>query len=356
MMMADTLRFGIVGLGMGGARAKLIPDTEGAELVAVCDVWEERGHKLSEELGCEYIRDYEQMLERDDIDVVGVFTPSGMHAEFSKLALEAGKHTFSTKPMDITVAACDAVLEAAERTGLIYAVDFGSRYLKVNHQVRDALQSGALGSIILGDLRVKWFRAQSYYDGGFPEGWRSRLVTEGGSLANQAVHYVDLLQWWLGPVDTVFGTHGTYGHDIETEDATASMMKFASGAVGVVMTSTCSFPDLGSAIEITGTTGTLSWQEQEITRFVAAATQDVGADGRPQYVLPEDAAAPDEVELNPEDFAAPEDLPADIIEDMVAAITEGKPVQCDGYEGRKTVALFEAVYQSSDTGAPIQVA
>ncbi len=353
--MAETLRFGIVGLGMGGARAKLVPDTEGAELVAVCDIWEERGQKLSEELGCEYIRDYEQMLARDDIDVVGVFTPSGMHAEFSQLALEAGKHTFSTKPMDITVAACDTLLATAESTELIYAVDFGSRYNKVNHQVRDALQSGALGKIIIGDLRVKWFRAQSYYDGGFPAGWRSRLVTERGSLANQAVHYVDLLQWWLGPVETVFGTYGTYGHNIETEDATAGMLKFASGAVGVVMTSTCSFPDLGTAIEITGTTGTISWQEQEITRFVAAAKPDVGADGQPDYVLPENATAPDEVELRPDDFAAPEDLPTNIIEDMVAAITEGKPVQCDGYEGRKTVALFEAVYQSSETGAPVQI-
>ncbi len=340
---------------MGGARARLVPETAGAELAAVCDVWEERGLKLQKELGCEYIRDYDEMLARDDIDVVGVFTPSGMHAEFSRKALEAGKHCFSTKPMDIAVEACDAVIKTAEDTGLVFAVDFGSRYNAVNHQIRDAIQSGAVGKIILGDLRIKWFRSQDYYDIGYPEGWRRRRATEGGSLANQAVHYLDLLQWWLGPVDTVYGARGTYGHDIETEDATAGMLRFSSGAVGMVMTTTCSFPDLGSTCEITGSTGTIGWQDQEITRFTAAKVEGVGVGGRPQYVLPENAPTPEAVELSADDFSAPEDLPANIIEDMVAAINGGKPVQCDGYEGRKTVALFNAVYESSDTGQPVKV-
>ncbi len=353
--MAEVLRFGIVGLGMGRARANLIPETPGAELVAVCDVWEERGRKAQEELGCEWTRDYDEMLARDDIDIIGVFTPSGMHAEFSLMALQAGKHCFSTKPMDISVAACDAVIKAAEESGLVYAVDFGSRYNAVNHRIRDAVQSGALGRIILGDLRIKWFRTQDYYNIGYPEGWRSRLATEGGSLANQAVHYLDLLQWWLGPVESVFGRRGTFAHDIETEDATASLLQFASGAAGMVMTTTCSFPDLGSTIEITGSLGTLTWHNQELSRFIAAKTADVGVGGRPEYVLPENAPTPQEMELRAEDFNSPEDLPANIIEDMLAAVNEGKQVQCDGHEGRKTVELFEAVYRSSDTGEPVRI-
>jgi len=270
-------------------------------------------------------------------------------------ALQAGKHCFSTKPMDITVEACDSVIKAAEATGLVFAVDFDSRYNKVNYQIRDAVQSGAIGAIILGDLRMKWFRAQDYYNTGYPEGWRGRVATEGGSLANQAVHYLDLLQWWLGPVESVFGRRGTFAHDIETEDTTASMLQFASGAVGMVISTTCSFPDLGSTIEITGTTGTLTWLDQEIIRFTAASSANVGVGDQPQYVLPEDAPTPEEVELDPEDFAAPDDLPANIVEDMLAAINEGKPVQCDGYEGRKTVELFEAVYESSDTGEPVKI-
>lgn len=353
--MADVLRFGIVGLGMGRARANLVPKTEGAKLVAVCDTWEERAVKAREELECEWVPNYDDLLARDDIDVVGIFTPSGMHASFSAKALRAGKHCFSTKPMDITVAACDEVVKAVEETGLVYGVDFESRYNPTNHRVRNALDTGAIGRILLGDLRVKWFRAQDYYDGGNPPAWRSKLLTERGSLANQAVHYLDILQWWLGDVETVYGVRGTHGHEIETEDASCSMLQFASGATGMVMTTTCSFPDLGTTLEISGTTGTIAWFNQEITRFTAAQSTGESVSGRPIYVLPENAPTPEPVELNAEDYEAPADLPANIIADMVAAINQGKRVQCDCYEGRKTVEIIEAVYRSSDTREPVRI-
>ena len=123
----------------------------------------------------------------------------------------------------------------------------------------------------------------------------------------------------------------------------------------MVITTTCSFPDLGTTLEISGTTGTIAWHDQEITRFTAAQTTANGVAGEPVYVLPEDAPIPDPVELNVEDFDAPDDLPANIIADMVAAINDGKPVQCDCHEGRKTVELFEAVYRSSDAGQPVTI-
>ncbi len=353
--MAATVRFGIVGLGMGRGRAQIVKDTPGAELVAVCDIWEERGRQAQQELGCEWIRDYDEMLKRDDIDVIGVWTPSGMHCDFAVRALQAGKHVCMTKPMDIHVAACDAAIEAAEKAGLVLAVDFESRYSPINHQIRSALQSGAIGKVIAAVLLMRWFRGQNYYDSGMPQGWRSRLETEGGSLANQAVHYLDLLQWWLGPVEWVFGRKGTYGHNIETEDACVCMLKFASGAMATLLTTTCSFPDLGTEIAITGTTGTVAWKDGKITVFEAAkSTAEFGAD-QAQYVRPEFAEAPDSVQLDPGDFAVPADLPGNIIEDMLGAVTQGKPVQCDGYEGRKTVQIIEAVYKSSDTGQPVAI-
>ncbi len=348
--MSDVVRFGIVGLGMGRPRAEECTTTPGAQLAAVCDTWEERGRDVAEALGVPWIKDYDEMLARDDIDVIGVWTPSGLHCPFAVRALEAGKHVCMTKPMDIRVDSCDAAIQAAEDQGLVLAVDFESRYNPINHQIRGAIQSGAIGDVIFGDLRMKWYRGQDYYNSGHLPGWRSRIVTEGGSLANQAVHYLDLLQWWLGPVTRVIGHKGTYAHDIQTEDASLSMLEFASGAHAMVLTTTCSFPDLGSAIEITGTRGTMAWKDQQITIFTAAAVQEIDAGDDPEYVRPEQAAQPDEVQLNPDDFISPADLPANIIEDMVAAVRDGKPVQCDGYEGRKTVAIIEAVYQSSDSG------
>ncbi len=210
--------------------------------------------------------------------------------------------------------------------------------------------SGAIGSIIFADLRMKKFRGQDYYDSGVPEGWRSRLVTEGGSLANQAVHYVDLLQWWLGPVERVVGSAGTFAHDIKTEDASISLLQFESETQAAVLTTTCSFPDLGTVIEVNGVNGTICWKDQEITLFEATQTRNVDGGHRANYVHPGYMQQPESVQLKPEDFATPEELPANIIEDMVGAVVEGKPVQCDEYEGRKTVQIIEAVYESSKTG------
>jgi UDP-N-acetyl-2-amino-2-deoxyglucuronate dehydrogenase len=341
--MADEVRFGIVGLGMGRDRAKKATDTPGARLVAVCDILEERGAKTAEDLQVEWIKDYEKMLERGDIDAIGVFTPSGWHCDFAIQALQAGKHAFTTKPMDLTVAKCDAAIAEAEKRGLVLGVDFDSRYRAQNHQIRAAVEQGAIGRVVLGDLRMKWFRSQSYYATGSPPGWRSRLETERGSIANQGVHYVDLLQWWLGPVKSVIGKYGTFAHDIESEDATAGIVEFESGAFGVIVTTTANFPDLGTTLEISGDRGTIAWHNQDLTIF-KAVKGDAGAAGEWDQ--------PEERDLSLDDFPAPEDLPRHIIDDMVQAITQGKPLQCDDHEGRKSVAIFQALYESSDTGAP----
>ena len=351
--MSDEVRFGICGLGMGRSRAKYVTDTAGARLVAVCDVLEERGTEAAGEFGCEWIADYDELLARDDIDVVGIFTPSGTHAGFARRALEAGKHAFVTKPMDIRVAECDAAMAAAEARGLVLGVDFESRYNRVNHQIRAAIESGAIGDVVAATLLVRWYRSQQYYDGGSPPGWRSRRGTEGGSLANQAVHYLDLLQWWLGPVRLVFGKSGTFAHSIETEDASAGLIEFESGAAGLVFTSTSHFPDLGTTIDMSGTRGTISWKDQGLTRFAAVKEPEGAAGAGGIYQLPEHMAQPEVQDLCLDDFPAPENLPANIIEDMLGAIREGKPLQCGGHEGRKTVEILSAIYESSASSQPV---
>jgi predicted dehydrogenase len=342
--MADDVRFGIVGLGMGRDRADKAVRTPGARLVAVCDILEERGAKAAAELECDWIVDYDELLARDDIDAIGVFTPSGMHCDFALRALQAGKHAFTTKPMDLSVAKCDAAIAEADRRGLVLAVDFESRYNPGNHRIKAAIEQGALGRVILGDLRMKWFRSQSYYATGSPAGWRSRLVTERGSMANQGVHYVDLLQWWLGPVERIIGRYGTFTHAIESEDLAAGVLQFASGATGVVVTTTTAFPDQGTRLEIGGDRGTIAWQNQDLVLF-QGIQGDAGAAG--------EWDKPEARDLCLEDYPAPDDLPPHIIADMVAALTQGRPVQCDGREGRKPVAIFQAVYESCDQGRPV---
>lgn len=329
--MGEEVRFGIVGLGMGRNRAKIASQTPGAKLACVCDIVEENAKKAAEEFGCAWENNYEKMLERDDIDVVGVMTPSGLHAEFATMAVKAGKHVFTTKPMDILVEKCDELIDAAKKAGVILAIDFGERYLESNKKVKYVIQNGIMGKMFLVDLRMKWYRAQSYYDGGSPPGWRSKRRYEGGSAANQGVHFIDLIQWFMGPVKTVIGKSATLAHNIETEDISLAILEFENGAFGVLQTMTCNTPDLGSAMEFSGSNGTLSWKDSKVVLYKLADNPD---------------ASLDDIKV--------EHGPSNIIEDMVLAITKGTSVAVDGNEGRKSVAIFNAIYESSKIGMPVK--
>ena len=348
--MADAVRFAVVGLGMGRPRADRCKETDGAELVAICDLSEERGVAASGELGVPWVQSYDDLLARDDVDVVGLWTPSGTHAGMAVQALAAGKHVCMTKPMDITTAACDRAIHEADSRGLLLGIDFEQRYHPANHSVKQAIDDGAIGRLLRADLRMQWFRAQSYYDAGMPQRWRSRVDTEGGSLANQAVHFVDLLLWWAGTPERVVGCRGTYGHDIETEDGTTAVVQFREGAVGSIVTTTCSVPALGQEIALGGTWGTLSWSDRDAATLshVPEASRSGGDafrdDGTPEAVAGDLGA-----------YAAPPHLAQNIFADMVGAIRSGSALQCDGREARRSVALFEAVYRASDTDSWVEV-
>ena len=331
--MADELRWGILGLGMGRNRANAAAKTAGVKLACVCSIEPGKAEAVGKELGCDWTTDYEEMFAREDLDVIGVMSPSGMHCDFVIQALQAGKHVHTTKPMDIRVEKCDAAIAAAKKAGKILAVDFDSRYNPANHQLRAAIQSGKLGKVFSCDLLMKWYRAQSYYDGGSPAGWRSRKATEGGSIANQGVHFIDLIQWFLGPVESVYGKSGTFNHQIETEDQTMALLTYKSGAWGIVHTTTCSTPDLGSVIEINGTQGTILWKDNQVTLYKSEVD--------PESKL--------------ENFPVDPNLPKNIIEDLASAITKGTPVQCSGEEGRKSVQIFTAIYESSNTGKAVAI-
>ena len=331
--MAKEVRFGILGLGRGRKSAQTAIQTAGANLVCVCDLQEEKVKVTAQELDCDWTTSYNQMLARDDVDAIGVYTSSGTHADFANQAIAVGKHVFVTKPMDIDLDKCDRLIEAAKRANLVLAVDFIRRYRKTDHQVRQAVADGLIGNIILGDLRMKWYRSQSYYDGGWPPGWRSRSSTEGGSAANQGVHSIDQLQWFMGDVKTVQGRCGTFNHEIETEDCSVGILTFESGAFGMIQTTTCSYPSLGTTLQINSSKGTITMDKSGAIELMIEGQEEVTID---------------QVEIET-------DFPENIIEDMVGAIIDGQPIMVSGEEGRKSVAIFTAIYESSRTGSIVQL-
>jgi predicted dehydrogenase len=227
--------------------------------------------------------------------------------------------------MDVYTDPCTKAIETADKAGLVLAVDFGRRYSNQFRKMARDIRNGAIGRILMADLRVKWFRTQDYYEGGYPPGWRKSTLTEGGSASNQGVHGIDLFMWLIGKVRDVYGVKRTLNHDMDTEDATAAILTLEDGGVGSIVTTTCAEPPSGDTIEINGTKGSITW----------------GKEAQP-YESKEEYKEKSTGEIG-----------SNIIEDMLLAINKGITPNVDGREGRKSVELIEAIYKSSETGKVI---
>ena len=326
--MEGEIGFIVVGLGMGRNRARMVAGTEGARLVGVVDINEERAKKVAEELGCEWHTDFRTFLDREDVQVVWVMTPSGMHADIAVPSLEAGKHVIVTKPMEVTLERADAMIQAAERNNRLLLVDFDMRYLKGAWQIRQAIIDGLFGKLILLEGRLKWFRSQEYYS---RSGWRGTWRYDGGgSLANQTIHLIDQLVWLGGDVERVEAARiGVFAHEIETEDLGIAILKFRNGALGTVLGTTTFPKDTYAVIEIHGDKG--------------GAIMDVN--GQVQWFFKDESVTPPDIEPP---FA-------NSAENMIAAIKTGAPLVCDGQEGRKSLKVLTAIYNSATAGESISL-
>ncbi|MEM2935703.1 MAG: Gfo/Idh/MocA family oxidoreductase [Candidatus Bathyarchaeia archaeon] len=328
-MALKEIGFGVVGLGMGRNRCELVSKTEGAVLRAVVDVNEERAREVASNYGVDWYRDYSKLLARKDVDVVYVLTPSGLHAEMAVEAARAGKHVITTKPMCVSLKQADAMIRECRRAKVKLAVDFESRYLPDMLRIRKWIDDGRFGKLILGEARLKWYRSQEYYS---TSGWRGTWRYDGGgSLMNQTVHLIDLLQWYMGPADSVTGRIGVFTHQIETEDLGAAIINFKNGAVGTVLGTTTCPKDTAFRIEIHGDRGLVITEGNvlHLSHFL---------DGE---------------ERTEEEFLAGK--PRNVVEDMIRAIREDEEPLVTGEEGRKSVELVLAIYQSSMSGKRVKL-
>ena len=231
-MSVSDVGFAVVGLGMGANRAREVVATPRAKLVAVCDIDEARLDKVVAEHSCDGTPDYDDLLARQDIDVIYVMTPSGLHAKVAIDAARAGKHVITTKPIETTLEKADAMIAACKKAGVKLLVDFGNRYKQETNQIKAALDRGLFGDLVLAEARLKWYRSDDYYNKSWHAWHGTWELDGGGSLINQTVHYVDLLCWYMGAPETVRGRLGVYNHDIESEDMSLAMLHYPNGAEG----------------------------------------------------------------------------------------------------------------------------
>jgi predicted dehydrogenase len=345
-MTGDNIGFGVIGLGIGVLHARKIAEIEGCELVAVADSDEQRWERVSD-LGCECYADYRRLLEHPDIAVVCVCTPSGMHARTAIECARAGKHVLVEKPIDIALDAADALIRVCDEQGVKLGVVSQLRFCDPSRKVKAALEAQVLGRLVLGDLYMKFHRSQEYYDSA---GWRGTKAMDGGALMNQGVHGLDLLLWLMGPVAEVRGHALTLARKVEVEDTAAAVVRFRSGAIGVVEAATSVWPGQPQRLEIHGENGTIVLAGTERTfiqtwRILGETEQDAGKH--------EEQGETVGGQMGP--FAAGGIPHRRQIADMAAAVREDRPPAVTGRDGRRTVELIHAIYRSSANGKAVEL-
>jgi UDP-N-acetyl-2-amino-2-deoxyglucuronate dehydrogenase len=356
--MPVTRGFGIVGTGVIAAihadAIALLSKTglPGARLVAVTDVAAGAAAAFAAAHGCPAEPDLGALLARPDIEVVCVCVPSGLHAEVGIRAARAGKHLVVEKPIDVSLAAADRLIEAARAAGVALTVISQHRFDPGLVELRRLLDAGALGRLVLGEASTKWYRSQAYYDSA---AWRGTYAMDGGSLMNQGVHYVDLLRWCLGPPAEVTAVCTTQAHQIEVEDTSLAIVRFASGAVGTILSSTAAYPGFPQRLEITGTAGTVIVEDGQITRRALAADRGQAAPAEPA-AGPAGTAAADLAGTAAADPTALEVAShAAQLADLLAAVDSGGEPAVTGRDGRNALEIICAVYESSRSGQAVSL-
>lgn len=360
------IRFGIVGCGaIGPTHAGVLKQIPEAQLVAVADLLPDRAQAMAQKFGVERVYKTDAQLIADkNVDVVIFATPSGMHADQAVAALRAGKHVVVEKPMDVTLAACDRMIAAEKETGKKLGVISQHRWDHASIFVKDAIESGKLGKLILVEMRVPWWRTQQYYDSG---DWRGTWKMDGGgALMNQGVHTVDLMQWLAGPVESLTAQVSTAGHErIEVEDVAVASLKFKNGAIGTLCASTACYNGQLARIDLFGTEGTATIEGDRLKMFRLKDGTDMTSEEASRHAVSvamggtasvrEETASRLSSAAEKDPGAVWGDAHREQLKDFIRAIrTDGKPL-IHGAEGRKPLEIILAVYESARTGKTVKV-
>ncbi len=343
--MGRKVGYAVVGLGVGMRHAEAAAKSNNAKLVAVCDLKQEKLDKINE-LYPETLTftDFDEMLKDPDIEAVSIAVPSGMHADFAIKAMRAGKNVLIEKPIDITVEAALRIEEVRKETGMKAGVVHQNRYNLDMTPMYDAVVSGKIGKVLFGDFAVKWHRTQEYYDNG---GWRGTWEMDGGgSLMNQAVHTVDLMQWLMNSeVESVTSHMAIYNHKIETEDFTASLIKFKSGAIATFISTTCAYPGISTDIKVYGTNGSMEADQDKLKLWkFRDAPENEEKEMLEKYAGNGSAAALDPTLCLGHSY---------VVEDMINAVLEDRDPSIVPMEAIKSVRIVNAVYESAKTGKTV---
>ena len=337
------INFALVGCGRISKRhSELLGENQiaGAQLVAVCDKIVSKAQVIADKYSIPVYSCLHDMMKTEKIDVVVVLTESGLHAQHTIELAPYGAHVVVEKPMALTLDDADAMIEACDKHGVKLFVVKQNRFNVPIVQLRKALDQGRFGKLIMGTVRVRWCRPQAYYD---QDSWRGTWAYDGGVLTNQASHHVDLLEWMMGDVESVFAKSKHALADIEAEDTAVVILKFRNGALGVIEATTAIRPkDLEGSISILGETGSVEvggFAVNEMKTWNFSATLDGDSDVIEKY------------SVNPPNVygfghQAYYEHVVDCLDNDIAQLV-------DGLQGRKSLELINAIYESIETGKEV---
>lgn len=341
----NRLKVALIGCGRIAKRhSQLLGENQiaGAELVGVCDIVPERAKKIADEYKVPAFENFHVMMKSVEPDFTVVLTESGNHARHVIELAPYGAHIMVEKPMALRLSDADAMIEACDAAGIKLFVIKQNRFNVPVMKLREALEAGRFGKLIMGTVRVRWCRPQAYYD---QAPWRGTWAMDGGVLTNQASHHIDLLEWMLGDVVRVSAMTSTALADIEAEDTGVAILEFKNGALGIIEATTATRPkDLEGSISILGERGSV-----EIGGFAVNEMKTWN------FVDPE----PDDGKVLTEYSVNPPNVYGfghqAYYEHVVRAINEGGPNLVDGLEGRRSLELINAIYESAETGKAVNV-
>ncbi|MGO3266425.1 MAG: Gfo/Idh/MocA family protein [Sphingobacteriaceae bacterium] len=339
--------FALIGTGaIARMHAHAIQAIPHAKLIAVYNHNMEKAVQFAQAHQTRAYGELKELLDDPLVDIVCICTPSGAHLEPALAAIARGKHCLIEKPLEITSARCAQIIQAAEKKGVQVSTIFPSRFHPAAQTIKTAMENGKFGNLVLANAYVKWSRTPDYYRAA---NWRGTWALDGGgALMNQGIHAVDLLLWYMGPVDYVQAISANRMHlNIEVEDTIVAQLKFQSGALGTIECTTAAFSGSPKTIEIIGTQGRIALHEEQITSWEFADVHENQG----------------EITDRSNELAGGQNDPMAIghlghqrqIEDFLQALTTGHTPRIASAEGAKAVSIIEAIYQSARQKSMIKI-
>ncbi|MCK4465463.1 MAG: Gfo/Idh/MocA family oxidoreductase [Bacteroidales bacterium] len=345
--MEEQFRFGIIGSGViSEYHAQAIKAQPNGKIVAVSDIVRESADKFAAKYNCEVIDDWQKMITRDDIDAVCVCTPTGLHAQQSIAAAKAGKHILVEKTMAIKLKDATEMIHVAGDNGVKLGVIYQKRTEEAPNIIKKAIEDELFGKLIFGDASIKYWRNQAYYDSAE---WRGTWEHEGGgSSITQGSHGIDLLLYMMGDVEKIYAKIDTVAHiNIEVEDIAIAILTYKNGAYGRLQTASATNPGQGNVFDINGTLGTVVLVEDKITSWAVSDSKETlaketitGIKGKASTAASSASEFPVEGHIKQ-------------VKNFISAVRTGEELICSGEEGRRSLQLIAALYESARRGEEV---